>query len=96
MDEGRNPVMIRTTDSKGRVTLGRRFANKPVIIEDISDTEVKVSLARVIPEREMWLYQNPEALDLVQRGLAQAEARQFADSPPDLDADEEWARELED
>ena len=31
--------MIKTVDSKGRITLGQRFANKPVIIEDLSDTE---------------------------------------------------------
>jgi hypothetical protein len=88
--------MIKTVDSKGRVTLGQRFANRPVIIESISDTEVKISLARVIPEREMWLFQNPEAREMVFRGLEQAKARQFAESPPDLDADEEWVRELED
>jgi hypothetical protein len=78
--------MIRTVDSKGRVNLGQRFADKPFIIEPISDTEVKVSLARVIPEREMWLYQNPEARDTVFRGLERARARQFAESPPDLEA----------
>lgn len=57
---------------------------------------MKVSLARVIPEREMWLYQNPEARDLVFRGLEQARARQFSESPPDLEADQEWIDELED
>ncbi len=88
--------MIKTVDSKGRVTLGQRFANKPVIIESISDTEVKVSLARVIPESEMWLYQNPEARDMVLQGLEQARARQFAESPPDLEADAAWIAELED
>jgi hypothetical protein len=88
--------MIRTADSKGRISLGQRFANKPVIIEDLSDTEVKVSLARVIPEREMWLYQNPEARELVFRGLEQARAGQFAEDPPDIEADAEWAEQLED
>ncbi len=53
--------MIKTADSKGRISLGQRFANRIVIIEDLSDTEVKISMARVIPEREMWLYENPEA-----------------------------------
>jgi hypothetical protein len=88
--------MIKTVDSKGRVTLGRRFANKPVIIEQISDSEVKVSIARLIPERELWLYQNPETLETVFRGLEQARARQFAENPPDIDADAEWAEQLED
>jgi hypothetical protein len=88
--------MIKTVDSKGRVTLGQRFANKPVIIENLSDTEVKISIARVIPEREMWLWQDPEARDLVVRGLEHARARQFAENPPDIDADAEWADKLED
>jgi hypothetical protein len=92
----RSHAMIKTADSKGRISLGQRFANRPVIIENISDTEVKVSLARVIPEREMWLYQNPEARETVFRGLEQARAGQFAESPPDLEADAEWVQELED
>ncbi|MEW6530421.1 MAG: hypothetical protein AB1473_06265 [Thermodesulfobacteriota bacterium] len=87
--------MIKTVDSKGRITLGQRFANKPVIIEDLSDTEVKISLARVIPEREMWLWQNPEARELVFRGIEQAKARQFAENPPDIEADAEWADKFE-
>jgi hypothetical protein len=88
--------MIKTVDPKGRISLGQRFANKPVIIEDLSDTEVKVSLARVIPEREMWLWENPEARETVLRGLEQARTRQFAENPPDIEADAEWVDELED
>ena len=88
--------MIKTADSKGRVGLGRRFANKPVIIEDISETEVKISLARVIPEREMWLYQNPEAREAVFSALERLGRREFAEDPPDLDADEDLASRLED
>ncbi len=81
--------MIKTADSKGRVGLGRRFAKKPVLIEDISDTEVKIALAPVIPEREMWLYQNPEARKAVFSALERLKRGEFAESPPDLDADEE-------
>lgn len=88
--------MIKTVDSKGRVSLGKRFANKPVIIESLSDTEVKVSLARVIPEREMWLYENPEARETVFSALERLKTREFAEDPPDIDADEEMASRLED
>ena len=88
--------MIKTVDSKGRVNLGRRFANKPVIIEPISDTEVKVSLARVIPEREMWLYQNPETRDMVFSAIERLRQGEFAENPPDLEADEELVSRLED
>ncbi|MGB6065927.1 MAG: hypothetical protein WBG50_14095 [Desulfomonilaceae bacterium] len=88
--------MIKTVDSKGRVSLGQRFANKPVIIEDLSDTEIKISLARVIPEREMWLWQNPEARETVLSALERLKRGEFAEDPPDLEADEELVSQLED
>ena len=40
----------RTTDSKGRVSLPKAFANSTVIIEQVSDTELRVRKARVLPE----------------------------------------------
>ena len=46
----------KNTDSKGRVTLGARFASRTVIIQEISDTELLVQLARVIPENALGLH----------------------------------------
>jgi Protein of unknown function (DUF1778) len=43
----------RTTDAKGRVCLPRGFANATVIIEQVSDTELRVRKARVVPEDEI-------------------------------------------
>jgi hypothetical protein len=43
----------RTTDAKGRVCLPRAFANATVIIEQISETELRVRKARVVPEDEI-------------------------------------------
>lgn len=86
---------IKATDAKGRVSLGKRFASRSVIVEDISETEVKISLARVIPEREMWLWENPQARDHVLLGLEQAARGEFAEEPPDIDADERFAEQLE-
>ncbi|MAX27760.1 MAG: hypothetical protein CMJ19_24970 [Phycisphaeraceae bacterium] len=74
-------MTTKTADSKGRVTLGERFANRTVIIEDIDETEVRVTLARVIPEREAWLYENDKALTSVRRGLEQARAGQTVKGP---------------
>lgn len=87
--------LTKTTDEKGRVALGKRFANKTVIIREIDSTEVLVTLARVIPEREAWLFENQVAKTLVATGLQQAEARHFSDSPPDLDADAALADAVE-
>jgi hypothetical protein len=42
----------RTTDSKGRVCLPKAFANATVIIEQVSETELRVRRARVMPEDE--------------------------------------------
>lgn len=42
----------RTTDGKARVTLPSSFARSTVIIEQISDTEVRVRKAVVVPEDE--------------------------------------------
>lgn len=88
--------VIKTADSKGRITFGKRFANKPVIIEEISDTEVKISLARVIPEKEMWLWQNQEARDAVLSAIDRLKKGEFAEDPPDLDADKDLASQIED
>lgn len=43
----------KTADSKGRLTLGPKFANRDVIVEQVDDTEVRVILARVVPERDL-------------------------------------------
>ncbi len=85
----------KTTDDKGRVALGKRFANRTVIIQQIDETQVLVTLARVIPEREAWLFDHPAAKVLVSKGLEQAAAGQFSHSPPDLDADAALADQLE-
>ncbi len=88
-------MVTKTADSKGRITFGKNFANKTFIVEEISENEIKIELARVIPEREAWLYQNPEAKQSVLKGLRQAKARKFSKSPPDLQTDESLVNEIE-
>ncbi|MFA9477747.1 hypothetical protein ACERK3_05500 [Phycisphaerales bacterium AB-hyl4] len=88
-------MQTKTTDSKGRITLGDRFANRTVIIEEVDDTEVRVTLARIIPEREAWLYENREAKEAVSRGIEQAKQRRFAKGP-DLAGDAKLADQIED
>ena len=52
----------RTADSKGRVALGKEFANTPVIIKRVSPSEIRVIKARIVPESEAWLWENERAL----------------------------------
>jgi hypothetical protein len=82
-----NAMTTKTTDSKGRLTLGERFANRTVIVEEIDDTAVRITLARVVPEREMWLHENRAATAAISRGLAEARAGKFSSGGPDLAAD---------
>ncbi|OGT34356.1 MAG: hypothetical protein A2W28_10835 [Gammaproteobacteria bacterium RBG_16_51_14] len=89
-------VRHKNTDSKGRVTLGGHFANRAVIVEHRSDDEVIVRLARVIPEREVWLYENPKALASVRRGLDQARKGNVTKNPPDMKAAVKLAKQLRD
>jgi hypothetical protein len=87
--------VMKTTDNKGRLVLGGQFANRAVIMERLSETEIMIKLARVIPEREAWLYENPVALSAVRKGLAQARAGTVGQGP-DVDADADLAARLED
>jgi hypothetical protein len=87
-------MSTKIADSKGRVTLGQRFANQTLIVEEIDPTEMRITIAAVIPQREMWLHRTPAAKKSVLRGLAQARSGKFAKSPPKLDADAEMAERL--
>lgn len=82
-------------DSKGRITLGAAFANRTVIVEERGD-EIVLKLARLIPEREAWIYENETALASVRKGLKQAKAKKFAQKAPDLKAAAALAAALQD
>ena len=47
----------RSTDSKGRICLPKAFANATVILDQVSDTEVRIRKAVVIPEDEVRFYE---------------------------------------
>lgn len=89
-------MITKTADSKGRLTLGERFANRTVIVEEIDDTEVRITLARVVPEREIWVHENRAASASVGRGLADARAGRLVNAAPDLAADTGLADQLRD
>jgi hypothetical protein len=51
----------RNTDKKGRISLPKAFANCTVVMEHISDTEIRIRKAKVIPEDEMRFYEESQA-----------------------------------
>ena len=60
--------------------MGMAYANCTFLVEKDGDAII-VRPARVIPEREAWLYENETALARVRKGLAQARRREFAKTP---------------
>jgi len=93
---GKHASLTRNVDSKGRLTLGESFANRTVIVEERGGGEVWVCLARVIPEREAWLYEDEQAEASVRLGLNQARKGKFAPKGPDLKAAARLADQLRD
>ena len=70
-------MTTKTADSKGRVALGKAFANSPVIIHWISATEARVVKAKVIPgERGLALGQRGGHWN-GQAGFARGRAARF-------------------
>jgi hypothetical protein len=89
-------ALAKNVDSKGRLTLGESFANRTVLVEDRGAGEVLVRLARVIPEREAWLYDNKGALAAVRRGLRQATDGKLARKGPDMKSAAALVEQLQD
>jgi hypothetical protein len=79
-------TMTRNTDSKGRVSLPKAFANSVVNIEVIDEYEIRIQRVVTVPAREMWLWKNPQALASVQAGIEQFNNGQFVEGP-DLEGD---------
>jgi uncharacterized protein DUF1778 len=70
----------RSTDSKGRICLPKGFANATVIIDQLSDTEIRIRKAVVIPEDEVRFYEETTA------PLSDADRDRFlqmVDNPPE-------------
>jgi hypothetical protein len=89
-------MRTKTADGKGRIALGQRFANQTVIVEEIDPTEVRVTIATVLPQRELWLHRNATVKKSVSRGLAQARSGKLSRNPPNLEQDAQLAERLGD
>lgn len=66
-------------DTKGRVVLGRDYSGKNYRVSKSANGEILLTPVVSIPEQDMWLYKNPQALAAFQQGwrrLAQVKLRQ--------------------
>lgn len=74
-------MQLKTTDNKGRVSLGTSFSNVPVSIESQGKGEWIIRIVEAIPASEAWLMKNQDALNMVTSGILQAREGKFAEDP---------------
>jgi hypothetical protein len=59
-------------DSRGRLSLGTVVKGKRYRVMVNEAGQILLDPVVAVPERELWLWQNPEAIASVQRGIDQA------------------------
>lgn len=63
---------VRRVDPSGRLSLGRDRAGEHFDITEHPDGTLVLTPVSIIPKREAWLYKNPEAMALLQKGLSES------------------------
>jgi hypothetical protein len=83
-----------TTDTAGRICLGKKFANK-IFTLNTKQGNIELTPVQLIPEKEAWLYKNQEALTAVKQGLEQAKLGKAKPLSFNLEDDDAWLEETE-
>ena len=63
---------IKTIGASGQISLGKEYAGRPVIIEEIEDGVWLIKTAKIIPDSEMWMHEEP-AKSKIEKAIAWAE-----------------------
>lgn len=63
---------LRQPDSTGRIVIGRQYIGKHFAIEELPDGNILLQPVVIRHEREQWLYDNPEAMEALDRALLQS------------------------
>lgn len=83
------------SDDKGRITLGTAYANQTFIVVEQPNGDLILRPSVTVPANEAWLLKNAEAFGMVARGITQAKAKKFVESP-EREEDQSWISKLED
>ena len=54
-----NTQSLKTIGSSGQISLGKQYAGRPVIVEEIEEGVWLVKTAKIIPDSEMWMHEEP-------------------------------------
>jgi len=74
-----------STDGKGRMNLGKHYAQMYFLMHEQKDGNIILEKAAVVPERELWLHKNSKAKKSLLRGIEQARKGQGKKNAIDLD-----------
>ena len=72
--ETRGETKIVYADARGRITLGSKAGKKDYRVSENPQGEIVLTPVVHIPERELWLWNNPESLAAIREEMAQASA----------------------
>jgi hypothetical protein len=73
-------VVVKTVGASGQISLGKKYAGRTVIIEQIEEGVWNVKTAQIIPDNELWLYSEHESAKL-------EEAIRWAEEHPPMETD---------
>ena len=65
------PEEIRT-DGAGRLTLGKKLKNKLFLVSIDQEGTIHLVPAKLIPESELWFFQNQKRMDSISRSIEQS------------------------
>jgi len=62
---------VKTVGASGQISLGKQYAGRTVLIEELEEGAWLIKTATVIPDSEMWLHEEP-AKSKVDKAIAWA------------------------
>ena len=71
LEDTKMPIEVKTIGTSGQISLGKQYAGRTVIVDEIETGVWMVKTAQVIPDNEMWLH-TPEVSASLDRALAWA------------------------
>jgi hypothetical protein len=74
---------VKTVGSSGQIALGKRYAGRNVLVEEVEEGVWVLKLGEFIPDNERWLHE-PEVGQSLDRAIAWAEQN----PPAETDLDE--------
>jgi hypothetical protein len=80
---------VKTIGSSGQISLGKQWAGRTVVVDELEPGVWSIKTAQVIPDNERWLH-TPEAIRTLDAAIAWSEKNPVRES--DLDAIEKKLR----